>query len=108
MKNARRIEVNADGLKEVLTSFMPTFLIMDIEGGEYDLLALQELHRSTITRMVVEFHDVVGLEEKFRAIKPLFESFFTTCSWQEALELLHKNKNLVVSFSRDNDVHAAG
>ena len=50
----KAVEVQRIDVKEELTRIKPTMLVMDIEGGEYDLLRLMDL--STFRKLLIELH----------------------------------------------------
>jgi hypothetical protein len=55
-------------LNEEIRRIRPTFLILDIEGGEYDLLQILD-DFLTIKKVAIELHeDVIG-PEKIESIK---------------------------------------
>ena len=72
---ATRIEVPAYSLAEVLAEFAPSYLMVDIEGGEIELLAPQ-LPKS-VRAICVELHpDVVGAAATQRLLDGLFAQGF--------------------------------
>lgn len=67
------ITVEAFPLDEVLRSFAPTVVMMDIEGGEYGLLATNAWSACpTLRSLIVEFHRVDNVEQVLAAL-PLFQ-----------------------------------
>ncbi len=57
----RAVEVDTDGFNEICTNARPSVLIMDIEGGELDILRDADL--SGIRAIVMEFHpEAYGVE----------------------------------------------
>ena len=65
-KRWEKVSVNALSWKDVLNEFDPTVIIMDIEGGEYELLQhiLKEPNQS-LDRMSIEFHKSPNPETLF-------------------------------------------
>lgn len=59
LKNAKEIEVEVLPLNEVIQTIKPTYFIMDIEGGEYDVFSFIEFQ--TIRKIQFELHpDLLG------------------------------------------------
>ena len=70
--SVQRIQVPLIDLNEVMRRHAPTVLVMDIEGGEIDLLSTLDL--STCRHVVIELHPrVYGLEGVDRCIQALSE-----------------------------------
>lgn len=60
--NEKPIKVPVKSFNEEVHKIDPTFLILDIEGGEYDLLQFADFH--TIKKIVIEVHPhVIGKEK---------------------------------------------
>ena len=77
--NSRKKKMIIQGvsLEKLTQYFKPTFLILDIEGGEYDVLLENDMP-SSIRKILVEFHGIKkhsGLEdEKFNDVINLLKS----------------------------------
>ena len=65
-KAARKVPMRS--LNDEIRRIGPTFLILDIEGGEYDLLQILDDFR-TIRKVSIELHEEVIGPEKIGAIK---------------------------------------
>lgn len=58
----QQIQVQVKSFNEAIAQIKPTFLIVDIEGGEYDLFKYSDL--SNVNKICVELHyDVLGKEK---------------------------------------------
>ncbi|MBW4459619.1 MAG: FkbM family methyltransferase [Nodosilinea sp. WJT8-NPBG4] len=66
----RVIEVPVKSFKQELAKNQPTLLVVDIEGGEYDLFAQATL--DTVRKLIVEVHYAVLGPEKVAALKTTF------------------------------------
>lgn len=72
---SRRIEVEQIDLNSEIARVRPTFLIVDIEGGEGDLFALADL--SGVKKICVETHaHVIGNDGVSRILAHLFAQGF--------------------------------
>ncbi|NEQ37076.1 MAG: FkbM family methyltransferase [Okeania sp. SIO3I5] len=58
----KSIQVPVKSFNEEVYKINPTFLILDIEGGEYDLLQFADFH--TIKKIVIELHPHFFGQEK--------------------------------------------
>lgn len=65
------MEVNVYSFNEEVKKIQPTFLIMDIEGGEYDLLKYADL--SNIKKIMIELHKYIIGKEKTQFILDKFK-----------------------------------
>jgi len=73
--DAKEIKVSKCVLNEEIKRISPTFLIVDIEGGEYELFQYIDLH--TIKKIAIELHTIYLGQEKVNEIKAiLFEKGF--------------------------------
>jgi len=71
----RPIEIPVKRLNEVIKTIKPTYLVMDIEGGEYEIFETIEFQ--TITKIQFELHpDVLGPDKVSRIFKKLGECNF--------------------------------
>lgn len=62
LKNAKEIDVEVLPLNEVIQVIQPTYFIMDIEGGEYDVFSFIDFQ--TIRKIQFELHpDLLGKEK---------------------------------------------
>ena len=60
--DARQIEVPVRDLRVTMNEIRPTFLIVDIEGGEWDLF--QDIDLSGVEKLSIELHSrVIGAEK---------------------------------------------
>lgn len=67
---AKSIQVKTKSFAEEVRRINPSFLLLDIEGGEYDLLINADFHN--IKKIMIEFHgDLIG-EEKIQAVRERF------------------------------------
>ncbi|MBD1847254.1 FkbM family methyltransferase [Cyanobacteria bacterium FACHB-63] len=81
---AQAIQVPMKSLNQEIQRINPTFLILDIEGGEYDLLQFIDFH--TIEKVLIEIHEPILGTEKVNFVREqlnnagfeLSESFTTT------------------------------
>ena len=70
-----RVTVPQLSVNEVLREIRPTMLVMDIEGGECDLVPRMEL--SGVERVMIELHPyVTGVEQAGEVVKRFRESGF--------------------------------
>ncbi|MFY7839484.1 MAG: FkbM family methyltransferase [Lacibacter sp.] len=70
--NAEKIEVEVRSLNEEIERIKPTYLIMDIEGGEYDVFST--INFSTVNKVQFELHPEMLGEEKVNKIFSILES----------------------------------
>ncbi len=69
------VEVPAIDTNELIETFSPTMMIIDIEGGELELLPRLELAR--VKRILIELHpDVYGHSGSTRAVQALLDAGF--------------------------------
>jgi FkbM family methyltransferase len=68
---ANMITVNAVRLNDFVASVKPNFLIMDIEGGEYDIIKI--IHFQSIRKIQFELHPVMLGEQKCVEIFKILE-----------------------------------
>ena len=66
-KNASKIRVPIEPFNEEVKNVNPSFLILDIEGGEYDLLKYADLHN--IKKVAMELHGNFLDPEKVNFVK---------------------------------------
>lgn len=72
--NTSEIKTYSHDLSQVLIDFQPTLVLMDIEGGEYDLLKLAAWSTNFHTRkFIVEFHPIDDARNRLKATG-LFEA----------------------------------
>ncbi|MDP1526754.1 MAG: FkbM family methyltransferase [Rhodocyclaceae bacterium] len=72
---AQAIEVDQIDLNEEIARIRPTFMIVDIEGGEGDLFALADL--SSVSKICVETHaSVIGNDGITNMLTTLFQQGF--------------------------------
>jgi len=90
---ATAIEVPVLPVNEVLQRIRPTFLLIDIEGGECELLKCMDLQ--SIQKVVVELHpDVTGLQAAEEVSERLTEAGLTICRTDSRANLLYAERNL--------------
>lgn len=90
------IEVAVHDLQEVLETFRPTVVIMDIEGGEYALLQAPAWKAySGLRSVLVELHDLGGDE-----LNQLVESWAVDRPLEDIREEFARNGNCTVSLQR--------
>lgn len=70
-RRTRAVEVPTEDFRAVVEAFRPTVLIMDIEGGELDLLKYAEL--GGLRAVVIEFHPGVYGKDGMQACKGLLK-----------------------------------
>jgi FkbM family methyltransferase len=66
MQDARQITVPVKSVNEVIQQHNPTFLIIDIEGGEYDLF--QSIDLTNVKKVLIELHGRIG-QKKIASVK---------------------------------------
>ena len=98
--NWDQITVPASNLEEVLTSFQPTAVIMDIEGGEYDLLKSDAWDKAlSIQKLSIEFHRKTGATKELHALTLFSEHWECDTSFQLLANRLEK-EHVTVTFVR--------
>jgi len=76
-QNGRIVTVDGRSWLDRVNEWKPSFVVMDIEGGEAEVLPLGI--PDFVERLVIEFHpDVLGLEKQTELITFLQESGFQT------------------------------
>lgn len=86
-ETTEQVRVPAAGFEELVQRFRPTYLIMDIEGGEVDLLPGARM--DSVRKICLEVHpDIVGDEPISRLVADLLATGFT-------LHFSHTRKNVV-------------
>ena len=65
--NAKALTVPVKSLNEEIKRVNPTFLIIDIEGGEYELFQYIDFHN--VNKIIIELHERVIGTDKIRAVK---------------------------------------
>jgi FkbM family methyltransferase len=74
-QDARRIKIPVKSFNQEVQRINPTFLIIDIEGGEYDLVQYANFHN--VKKILIEIHHtVLGLEKANFVKMKLKESGF--------------------------------
>jgi hypothetical protein len=65
-------------INEVIRTYQPTFLVMDIEGGEEDLFDdCAWLDNSPIKKILIELHaDIIGEEKCFMVMQHIIAKGF--------------------------------
>lgn len=101
--NWKHITVPTLNLSEVLSSFQPTAVIIDIEGGEYELLKSTAWNEVvSIQKLSIEFH------KKSNATKELEELTLFSKNWKsdtslQSLTRLLKRGHATVTFTRTTE-----
>jgi FkbM family methyltransferase len=76
-KDTKKIAIDALSLENVLKLYNPTYLMVDVEGGEYGLLTHSEMSKS-VRKICLEIHSQFISSEKITAIfKVLLNEGFT-------------------------------
>lgn len=86
----RAIQVPVVPFNEEIRKIDPTFLLLDIEGGEYELLQNADLHN--VRQICIELHtDVLG-DEKAETVKTKLaeQGFRVDPAWSQTNELLFR------------------
>jgi len=86
---SKRIVVPVHSLKEVLNEVLPTTVVIDIEGAEYDLLLLKSWRETpSLKRIIVEFHKFSTEQSQSEKLAHIFNLFTIHFELNEAIELL--------------------
>lgn len=75
------IKVKAFSFNEFIKNYQPSFLICDIEGGEYDILC-DEADLSSVKKICLEVHNVAG-----KSMRELFNFLFSQGFWLKTSKL---------------------
>lgn len=95
------IECKVENLKSILLSQMPSVVVMDIEGGEYELLGSGFLTRATSVRLLVaEFHPVANFDNQIPQLEKALDEFTPSVPLLELHEMLRRGHQPTVSFTR--------
>ncbi len=86
-KQARRIVVPKINLNDRVREIKPTFLVIDIEGAEYDLTGVIDFH--TASKVMIELHPYIIGPEKSQAVRDRFASAGFRCVWEENDHMLY-------------------
>ena len=97
------IQVKAYSLREIIESFRPTVVILDIEGGEYDFLESEaDWSIAELRRLMVEFHRTEAaqewLENSWLFRSPCWRPSKSLQEVTEAIALSH----VTVTFQRES------
>ncbi len=86
--NSECITVPTVSLQRVLAEIQPTFLVVDIEGGELELLD-KDVDLSSVERICIEVHPaIIGDEQAGRLIENLIQrGFWLSLHWSEGIVL---------------------
>lgn len=98
----KAITVDAHPLEEVLRTFAPTVVMMDIEGGEYGLLASDAWTACPSLRcLIVEFHLVDDVARVLASL-PVFRDphWLVDTSLDQITERLHHRNSITLRFQR--------
>lgn len=77
--NGCELQVPTVRLSSELAKVQPTFLIVDIEGGEYDLF--RQMSFDGIRKIVVELHPQIIGEQKSQEVRQMIERHGFRCGW---------------------------
>jgi hypothetical protein len=71
------VTVDTEDINHEIAIHKPSLLIVDIEGGEKELIQKINFKENTILKLLLELHPhIIGEEETNKIIKFLFESDF--------------------------------
>lgn len=78
LRKMNKISVPMKNINDYVQSFQPTTLIMDIEGGEVDLLPIIDFKNNKITKIMIELHPTVigDLQASLLVSKLVNEGFY--------------------------------
>ena len=97
----KQIQVEAFSQREIIENFRPTVVIVDIEGGEYELLQSEAVWSTgELRKLIVEFHQTEAAKEWLQD-SWLFRSqvWMSSMSLQHALEAIDSS-HVTVTFER--------
>ena len=84
------IEVEMTRIDDILDAVRPNMVVMDIEGGEYELLKNHHfLSSQSIRDFIIEFHPVENLDKCLRELGPFFDVFRPSISLEHLAEQLN-------------------
>ena len=84
MEGGQSVDIPAHPLEQVLEEVQPDAVVMDIEGGEYALLAHPAWKRCRNLRtLIVEFHPSDALTDGSCDLSYWFESYACRLNWEE-------------------------
>ena len=93
--NWNMLVVQAESIQLTLEDFSPTVLIVDIEGGEYELFKTPFMNtNSTLRQMSIEFHKCDNPFESFSKLK--FDGWESNRNLEVIQNMLLKNHQTVV------------
>lgn len=97
----KRIQVKAFSLREIVGSFRPTVVMIDIEGGEYDLLqSASDWSNDELRQLMVEFHQTEMAREWFQNSWLFYSTdWASSLTLEEVLEAIDSN-HVTVTFQR--------
>lgn len=77
-EDAIQTEVKKKDINKQIKFYSPSVLIMDIEGGEKDLVPVTDFASSTISKLIIEIHPhVIGRDAASRVIQNIIEQGFS-------------------------------
>lgn len=88
-KNSRPIVVPTRSLNDEIRRIKPTFLILDIEGGEYELT--QFIDFQTIRKVAIELHPNILGSEKSREVLERFAKAGFKVTWKHSIKNYYWN-----------------
>mgnify|MGYP006435514619 FL=1 len=75
--DVEKIAVKTENINEQIKKYRPNFLIVDIEGGEVDLIKKINFKASHISKLLIELHPhVIGDNDTNHIIKNIMDSGF--------------------------------
>jgi FkbM family methyltransferase len=76
-KNTHKITINALSMESILKKYQPTYLMIDVEGGEYDLFTNSKMNKS-VRKICFEVHpNFISSEKITKIFKVLIKEDFT-------------------------------
>ena len=76
-ESAQEVKVTTSNINHVIQELTPSMLLIDIEGGEAELVEMIDFDCSSIDKIIIELHPhVIGDSTCSRVLKVLFEQGF--------------------------------
>ena len=95
------IECKVERLESTLSYLRPSVVVMDIEGGEYELLNSDHfLQCNSIKQIFIEFHPVREIELQLEQIEGRLKGFSSSVPFKAMLHMLQEGKQPTVVFTR--------
>jgi len=94
-EDAECVQVKSSDINNEISQTKPTFLIVDIEGGEKDLIPMIDFKNNSIQKIIIEIHPhVIGEYESSKIIESVISQGFAI-NFKES-------KGIVFMFERKN------